>query len=846
MFTSVTRSVFEVNKLLLLRLTLLVTYGIWLFKYLLFQRNNTDESDLSANPSSYYSILGFKWKRIGLEIPLLLWLLTNFISTLFSQNIRLSIIGSYDRWEGIITVINYVMLLYMFAKLLRKKFQLQWVLWAILLSTSISAIYGILQSVGFDFMHWNRDPSFRVFACINNPVHFCAYVAMTVPLGIAFLLYKEKNGSLAHQHQSEPLYYKVIEFSVFFIIGLVYILNSLFDAGVFPLTWELLIICVSWIVCRFSPSIRFKQILLYLFSLFLAKQFVFKAWLSLTFLQFSLLLAMAWILCVILYSSLGQRYKFLNLFSFSALLIILSASQLLSFSRIEWITFFLCNLVFIILFCAPKYENSIRALLFCSTCLIFYAQVLSYSRATWVGFVIFMPLLYLFATQKFDLSRPKRFFSEIGLSLAISAMFCLLYTFVVYTFSLPFNIVFFTIFLLCFFGLIKTAFHEKPLLLGVPFYRFLCCTAALGILFFMPTTLAIAPALKLLLLPSLFFLAKRLNTVYQHVLEVLFVILIFAHIPTSGHSLIHLFIHISLILMYYFLHLRPSKTLDIRSAHWLFYFLLFFGFFMILPTLPSLISEFHTLLLTTHPASLTGYSALTLLVLLSYVAMAFDTRPFFAIKYRLFLSALLLLLISTLPSLSAHFLQSTSRAQAETSESLGVMKNLKDRTKSLDKALTGSARISMWLSGIPWFKDYPIFGSGLDTIKYMYPVYRRPEYGIKEGGHNFTPDRLHNEYINTLVSKGIVGFFIYYILFLGSWTWIVLKYFPNQRRNPLAIVTFSCVIGANIYLGQVLFNFGVVATLVLFFILIGISLAMAKHPDFLISNDPISGSKGHD
>ena len=42
----------------------------------------------------------------------------------------------------------------------------------IVFATSISSFYGVIQSLGIDFMQWSKSPTNRVFACINNPVHF--------------------------------------------------------------------------------------------------------------------------------------------------------------------------------------------------------------------------------------------------------------------------------------------------------------------------------------------------------------------------------------------------------------------------------------------------------------------------------------------------------------------------------------------------------------------------------------------------------------------------------------------------------------------------------------------------
>ena len=105
-FTSLTRSVFEVNKLLVLRMILLILYFLWFSKYLLFKDNNLDNND-----SQSYSLFGFKWKRIGLEIPILAWIFLNFVSSFFSENIYISYIGAYDRWEGISMILNYMCLL---------------------------------------------------------------------------------------------------------------------------------------------------------------------------------------------------------------------------------------------------------------------------------------------------------------------------------------------------------------------------------------------------------------------------------------------------------------------------------------------------------------------------------------------------------------------------------------------------------------------------------------------------------------------------------------------------------------------------------------------------------------
>ena len=103
LFSSYTRSVFEVNKLLLLRIILLIVYGAWFYKSCILKDNK-----LMSPKRDSYSLFGFNWRRIGLEIPIALWVLSNFISIFLSENIFIGLIGAYDRWEGFATILNYI------------------------------------------------------------------------------------------------------------------------------------------------------------------------------------------------------------------------------------------------------------------------------------------------------------------------------------------------------------------------------------------------------------------------------------------------------------------------------------------------------------------------------------------------------------------------------------------------------------------------------------------------------------------------------------------------------------------------------------------------------------------
>tara|TARA_B100000700_G_scaffold320730_1_gene418557 strand:+ start:140 stop:982 length:843 start_codon:yes stop_codon:yes gene_type:complete len=156
------------------------------------------------------------------------------------------------------------------------------------------------------------------------------------------------------------------------------------------------------------------------------------------------------------------------------------------------------------------------------------------------------------------------------------------------------------------------------------------------------------------------------------------------------------------------------------------------------------------------------------------------------------------------------------------SDSLLVAKTIEGRMTNLS---SNRARLYMWLSVPAWVLDNPLFGSGPDTIRHLYPVYRHPQYGIHEGGHNFTPDRLHNEYLNTLATNGIIGFIVKYIFLFGGWYLIMLKLYLKHTFSKNQVILSGIIVAPGIYLVQTLFNFGVVATLFLFYFLLGIGLS---------------------
>lgn len=78
--------------------------------------------------------------------------------------------------------------------------------------------------------------------------------------------------------------------------------------------------------------------------------------------------------------------------------------------------------------------------------------------------------------------------------------------------------------------------------------------------------------------------------------------------------------------------------------------------------------------------------------------------------------------------------------------------------------------------GWRYFKENPVFGYGIDSFRYM--------FGIEKGLETYS----HNTFIEILVSGGMVGFLLYYSLYV----FILLKLwkYAIRKKEPLAITIF--------------------------------------------------------
>src|SRR3989440_13106315 len=86
------------------------------------------------------------WKRTALDLPLLAFIASAAVSTVFAVNVNLAIFGTYDRWEGLLTIATYALLFWLAVQLMAREADADWMIWSLLFSGYVVAVVAVLQA----------------------------------------------------------------------------------------------------------------------------------------------------------------------------------------------------------------------------------------------------------------------------------------------------------------------------------------------------------------------------------------------------------------------------------------------------------------------------------------------------------------------------------------------------------------------------------------------------------------------------------------------------------------------------------------------------------------------------
>ena len=161
---------FEFNKMLAVYFLTIIIATAWVSKMILQKR--------------------IIFRRTPFDLPLLLFLASQIISTVLSIDPHTSVWGYYSRFNGgLMSTICYITLYYAF---ISNAVSVKNSLKVILSTAAIVSLYAIAEHFGIDKKIWVQDVQNRVFSTLGQPNWLAAYLIAVVPLsrwlGPLFLL----------------------------------------------------------------------------------------------------------------------------------------------------------------------------------------------------------------------------------------------------------------------------------------------------------------------------------------------------------------------------------------------------------------------------------------------------------------------------------------------------------------------------------------------------------------------------------------------------------------------------------------------------------------------------------
>ena len=182
-FSSQTSELFEYNKMMLTYGLTIIIVSAWVIKMLVAKR--------------------FIYRRSFLEIPLILYLGSHILSTIFSIDPHISIWGYYSRFhEGLLASVSYIILYFAAVSNLNRE-HVKRILYVSFASAVVVSFWGILEHFGhspscliitgnFGVDCWIQDVKNRVFATLGQPNWMAAYLNVIILAILGFALSVKK------------------------------------------------------------------------------------------------------------------------------------------------------------------------------------------------------------------------------------------------------------------------------------------------------------------------------------------------------------------------------------------------------------------------------------------------------------------------------------------------------------------------------------------------------------------------------------------------------------------------------------------------------------------------------
>ncbi len=125
------------------------------------------------------------WRRTPIDLPLLAFIATAALATVFAVNRNVAVFGSYFRYEGLITIALYGALFWLAVQVLREAKDATGLIRSLLASGFLVAAIAILQSVfGWGLPDPQSCEALRPFATLGNAIELAAFLALVLPFAV--------------------------------------------------------------------------------------------------------------------------------------------------------------------------------------------------------------------------------------------------------------------------------------------------------------------------------------------------------------------------------------------------------------------------------------------------------------------------------------------------------------------------------------------------------------------------------------------------------------------------------------------------------------------------------------
>lgn len=111
-------------------------------------------------------------------------------ATLWSVDPRLSLWGSFERRQGLITLGAYLLLFYLVARDLHTPRQVARLLTVLSWASAPVVLYGLCQAAGWDAFAWHSDAASSVLATLGRANFLGSYLVLVIPLTLMQLLFR--------------------------------------------------------------------------------------------------------------------------------------------------------------------------------------------------------------------------------------------------------------------------------------------------------------------------------------------------------------------------------------------------------------------------------------------------------------------------------------------------------------------------------------------------------------------------------------------------------------------------------------------------------------------------------